>query len=115
MVAGWERPLCKTIGRSIALDRPSTTGLTTVIDGSFRQITRALERGDSGPVEFDLLLQLGRRQSGRGGTTSARSESLHFCISNGTPYWVYYRAFQIVLSGVTCSERALPAGVGMVP
>ena len=67
-VPGWERTLHKPFGRAIAHAKPSAPTLNTVIDGVFGQVSRALDRKDSGPAAFNLLLQGLIRQFNRGET-----------------------------------------------
>ena len=48
-VPGWERPLHKAFMRAIISDKPSTADMTTLIDEFFRQVSRDVEEGASGP------------------------------------------------------------------
>ena len=57
----------------------------------------AIDRGDSGPKAFDLILQVLSRTLDHGGAASAFTELHNFCVTNGTPYTDYYRAFRIVV------------------
>ena len=52
------------------------------------------------------------RQFDHGDPASALTELHNFGAPNGTPYAAYYRAFQLVVSGVTGNERALAPGLG---
>ena len=113
-IRGWERPLHKAFVRAIPLDKPSTPILTTVIDDIFGQVTRALDRKETGPAAFELLLQLLSRQFDHGDAASALRDLQSFGVPNGTPYSAYYRAFRMVVSGITGSERALAPGTGLV-
>ena len=110
----WERTLRRAVGRAINNDKPSAPALNTVIDDIFGQVSQAIKRGDSGPAAFDLLLQVLSRQFDNGDAASALSELHNFGAPNGTPYAAYYRAFRLVVSGVTGSERALAPGLGLV-
>ena len=62
------------------------------------------------PLTFFKVLS---RQFGHGDAASALSELQNFGVLNNTPYAAYYRAFRMVASGVTGSERALASGVGL--
>ena len=57
-VPGWELPLHKAFMRAITPDKPSTADMTTLIDEFFRQVSRDVEEGASGPEAFNLLLCL---------------------------------------------------------
>ena len=48
-VPGWELPLHKAFMRAITPDWPSTADMTTSIDEFFRQVSRDVEEGASGP------------------------------------------------------------------
>ena len=56
-VPGWELPLHNAFMRVITTDKPSTTDMTTLIDEFFRQVSRDVEEGASGPEAFTLLLR----------------------------------------------------------
>ena len=114
-IPGWERALHRAVGRAIKVDKPSAPALNTVIDDIFGQVSRAINRGDSGPAAVDLLLQVPSRQFDNGDAASALSELHNFGVPNGTPCAAYYRAFRLVVSGMTGSERALAPGLGLVP
>ena len=43
--------------RAITPDKPSTVDMTTLIDDFFRQVSRDVEEGASGPEAFNLLLR----------------------------------------------------------
>ena len=43
--------------RAITPDTPSTANTTTLIDDIFRQVSRDVEEGASGPEVFNLLLR----------------------------------------------------------
>ena len=45
------------IMRAITPDKPSTADMTTLIDEFFRQVSRDVEEGASGPEAFTLLLR----------------------------------------------------------
>ena len=48
-VPGWNLPLHKALMCAISPDKPSTTDMTTLIDEFFRQVSRDVEEGASGP------------------------------------------------------------------
>ena len=56
-VPGWELPLHKAFMCAITPDKPSTADMTTLIDECFRQVSRDVEEGASGPEAFNLLLR----------------------------------------------------------
>ena len=56
-VPGWELPLHKAFMHAITPDKPSTADMTTLIDEFFRQVSRDVEEGASGPEAFTLLLR----------------------------------------------------------
>ena len=56
-VPGWERPLHKAFMRAIIPDKPSTADMTTMVDELFRQVSRDVEEGSSGPEAFNRLLR----------------------------------------------------------
>ena len=49
-VPGWKRTLHRAVGRAVNNDKPSAPALNTVIDDIFGQVSRAINRGDSGPA-----------------------------------------------------------------
>ena len=104
----------QAVGRAINNYKPSAPALHTVVDDVFGQVVRAIERGDSGPAAFELLLPVLSRQFDNGDAVSALSE-LHICgVTNGTLSAAYYGAFLLVVSGVIRSERASAPGLGLV-
>ena len=56
-VPGWDLPLHKAFMRAITPDKRSTADMTTLIDQFFRQVSRDVEDGASGPEAFTLLLR----------------------------------------------------------
>ena len=54
----------------------------TVFDDIFGQVSRAIKRGDSGPVAFDLLLQVLSRQFDNGDAASALGVLHNFGMPN---------------------------------
>ena len=54
-IPGWDLPLHKAFMREITPDKPSTADMTTLIDECFRQVSRDVEEGASGPEAFCLL------------------------------------------------------------
>lgn len=107
-------PLCKSFGRAIALDEPSTPRLSTIIGSIFSRVMRAVERGDSGPAIFNLLPQFLNRQFDHRDAASALSALQDYRVPSGTPYSACYRAFRIVDLEVTGSKLALALGMGLV-
>ena len=55
-VPGWDLLLHKAFMRAITPE-PSTADMTTLIDDSFRQVSRDIEEGASGPEAFNLQLR----------------------------------------------------------
>ena len=56
-VPGWYLPLLEAFMLAITPDKPSTADMTTLIDECFRQVSRHVEEGASGPEAFNLLLR----------------------------------------------------------
>ena len=56
-VPGWNIRLHKAFMRTITPDKPSTANMTMLIDNFFRQVSRDVEEGASGPEAFTLLLR----------------------------------------------------------
>ena len=113
-VPGWELPLRKALMRAITPDKPSTADMTTLIDESFRQVSRDVEEGASGPDAFNLMLRrlithFDRVDTGEG---YSRLDSLGLC--TGTPFCDFSREFRVLVSAVTGSERTLAPGVDVV-
>ena len=107
-------PLHKAFMRAITPDKPSTADMTTLIDESFRQVSRDVEEGASGPDAFNLMLRrlithFDRVDTGEG---YSRLDSLGLC--TGTPFCDFSREFRVLVSAVTGSERTLAPGVDVV-
>ena len=113
-IRGWKRTLHRAFVRAIDNDEPSAPTLNTAIGDIFGQVSRAIGRGNFGPAAFDLLLQVLSRKCDNGDAGSALSELHSFGVPNGSPCAAYYRAFRMVVSGVTGSERALAPGVALL-
>ena len=78
---------------SSAPDKPSTADMTTLIDEFFRQVSRDVEEGASGPEAFNLLLRrlmthFDRVDTGEGHT---RLHILGVC--TGTPFAILAESF----------------------
>ena len=111
---GGDFPLHKAFTRAITPDKPSTAKMTTLIDDLFRQVSRDVEEGASGPEAFNLLLRrlmthFDSVDTGEGYTM------LHiFGVCTGTPLCDFSREFRVLVSAVTGSERTLAPGVDVV-
>ena len=104
----------QAVGRAINNYKPSAPALHTVVDDVFGQVLRAIERGDSGPAGFELLLPVLSRQFDNGDAASALSELHNFGVPNGTLSAAYYGTIRLVVSGVMGSERALAPRLRLV-
>ena len=92
-VPGWDLPLHKAFMRAITPDKTSTADMTTLIDEFFRQVSRDVEEGASGPEAFTILLRrlmthFDRVDTGGGYT---RLHSLGVC--TGTPFAILAGSF----------------------
>ena len=88
--------------------------MTTLIDELFREVSRDLEEGASGPEAFNLLLRqlmthVDHVDAGEGYT---RPHSFDVC--TWTPLRDFNREVRVLLSAVTESERTLAPGVDVV-
>ena len=54
-VTGWDFPLHRAFTRATTPDKPSNADMTTLSDECFRQVSRDVEEGASGPEAFNLL------------------------------------------------------------
>ena len=55
---GWKYPLQKSFACAITPDKPTTSTLSIMMDGFFKQVSRVLAGGATGPEALTLLLML---------------------------------------------------------
>ena len=113
-VRGWDRPLEKALVSAIAPGKPSTIDFTVSINEYFEQVRRELDQGSSGPSAFRLLLRLLADQFDSGDNQESFLRLQSFGVSDGTPFSTYLRAFRLLVSSVSGTERALAPSVSMV-
>ena len=81
--------------------------MTTLIDDFFKQVSRAIDGGTSGPETFTLLLRLLETHFDRvdtgGGYTKLHASGVH----NDTPFSDLSWEFRVLISAVMGSERIL--------
>ena len=113
-VTGRDLPLDEEFMRAITPDKPSTAGMTTLIDEFYGQVSRDVKERASGSAAFSLLLRrlmthLDRIDTGEGYTR------LHtFGVCTGTPFCDFSGEFRVLVSAVTGSERTLTPRVDVV-
>ena len=88
-VPGWELPLHKAFMRAITPDKLSTADMTTLIDEFFRQVSRDVEDGASGPEAFTLLLRPLMTHFDRVDTGEGYTRLHNFGVCTGTPCLLY--------------------------
>ncbi|CAB1100852.1 unnamed protein product [Ectocarpus sp. CCAP 1310/34] len=81
---------------------------------SRQQVKRRLDDGATGPEAFTLLLRLLSEQFDVGDRQESFLRLQEFGVSNGTLFADYLRAFRLLVSSVTGSERVLAPSVSMV-
>ena len=113
-VRGWERPLEKRLLDAVSAGKSATSDLSLTIADFFLQVGRALDQGSSGPDAFKLLLRRLAEQFDQGDSQESFLRLQNFGVSDGTPFSDYLRAFRLLVSSVTGSERVLAPSVGMV-
>ena len=113
-VPGWDLPLHKAFMRAITPDKPSTTDMTTSIDECFRQVSRDVEEGASGPDAFTLLLRRLMTHFNRVDTGEGYTWLHSFGVCTGTPFCDFSREFRVLVWAVTGSERTPAPGVDVV-
>ena len=113
-VPGWNLPLHKAFMRAISPDKPSTADMTTLIDEFFRQVSRDVEEGASGPEAFTLLLRRLMTRFDRIDTGEGYTRLHNFGVCTGTPFCDFSRKLRVLGSAVTGSERTLAPGVDVV-
>ena len=84
-VPGWDLPLHKAFMRAITPNKPSTADMTTLIDECFRQVSRDVEEGASGPEAFTLVLRRLMTHFDRVDTGEGYTRLHNFGVCNGTP------------------------------
>ena len=88
--------------------------MTTLIDECFRQVSRNVKGGASGPDAFNLLLRRLMRHFDRVDTGEGYTRPHHFGVCTGTSFCYFIREFRALVSAVTGSERTLAPGVDVV-
>ena len=107
---GWDLPLHKAFMRAITLDRPSTADMTTLIDELFRQVSRDVKEGVSGPEAFNLPLRRLMPQFDRVNKEDSYPRLHNFRVCKGTPFCDIGRAFRVLVSAVTGGEGTVALG-----
>ena len=102
---GWIHPLHLAFNRAITPDRPMTARMTTLSDGFFGQVSRALDGGASRPGAITLLLRLLVTHFDRVGTGEGYTKLHSFGACNGTLFSDFSREFRMLVSAVTGNER----------
>ena len=100
-VPGWELPLLKAFMRAITPDKPSTADMTTLIDEFFRQVSRDVEEGGSGPEDLNPLLRRLMTHFDRVDTGEGYTRLHSFGVCTGTPFCDFSREFRVLVSAVT--------------
>ena len=100
--------------RAITPDKPSTADMTTLIDEFFRQVSRDVEEGASGPEAFTLLLRRLMTHFDRVDTREGYTRLHSFGVCTGTTFCDFSREVRVLVSAVTGSERTLAPGVDAV-
>ena len=72
--------------RAITPDKPSTADMTTLIDELFRQVSRDVEEGASGPEAFNLLLRRLMTHFDRVDTVGGYTRLHSFGVCTVTPF-----------------------------
>ena len=88
--------------------------MTTLIDDFFRQVSRDVEEGASGPEAFNLLLRRLMTHFDRVDTAEGYTRLQSFDVCTGTPFCDFTREFRVLVSTVTWSERTLDPEVDVV-
>ncbi|CAB1099065.1 unnamed protein product [Ectocarpus sp. CCAP 1310/34] len=81
---------------------------------SRQQVKRSLDGGAPGPDAFQLLLRHLAEQFDVGDRQESVLRLQQFGVADGTPFADYLRAFRLLVSSVTDSERTLAPSVSMV-
>ena len=113
-VPGWDHPLHMAFTCVLTPDEPATVRITTLTDDLFRQVSRAMAGGVSGPEAFTLLSRLLMTHFDRVDTGEGYTKLHTFGVCNGTPSCDSSREFRILVSTVTGSERVLSPGTDVV-
>ena len=87
--------------------------MTTLIDEFFRQVSRDVEEGASGPEDFTLLLRRLMTHFDRVDTGEGYTRLHNFSVCRGTPFCYFSMEFRVLVSAVT-GERTLAPGVDVV-
>ena len=72
--------------RAITPDKPSTADMTTLIDECFRQVSRDVDEGASGPEAFSLLLRRLMTRFDRVDMRESYTRLHSFGVCTGTPF-----------------------------
>ena len=75
--------------------------MTTLIDDFFRQVSRDVEEGASGPEAFNLLLRLLMTHFDRVDTGEGYTRLHTFGVCTGTPFRDFSREFRVLMMAVT--------------
>ena len=113
-VPGCDLALHEAFTREITPDKPSTTDMTTLIDECFRQVSRDVEEGASGPEAFNLLLCRVMTHLDRVDMADGYTRLHSFGVCTGTLFCDFTREVPVLVSAVTGSECTLAPGVDVV-
>ena len=113
-VPGWDLPLHKAFIRAITPDKPSTADMTTLFDVFFRQMSRDVEEGASGPEALYLLMRRLMTHFDRVDRGEGYARLQMFGVCTGMPLCDFSREVRVLVSAVTRSERTLAPGVKVV-
>ena len=113
-VPGWDLPLQKAFMRAITPDKPTTADTTTLIDGVFGQVLRAIEGRAPGREPFTFLLRLLTTPFDRVNMGKGYTKLHNFGLSTGTPFCDLSRVVRVLVSAGTGNERVLAPGVDVV-
>ena len=91
--------------RAITPDKPSTADMTILIDKFFRQVSRDVEEGASGPEAFTLLLRRLITHFDRVDTGEGYTRLHSFGVCTGTPSCDFSREVRVLVTAVPGSER----------
>ena len=89
----WRRRQDGRKAREITPDKPSTADMTTLIDDFFRQVSRDVEDGASGPEALTLLLRRLMTRFDRVDTGEGYTRLHNFGVCTGTPFCDFSGSF----------------------
>ena len=93
-------------------DRPTNARLTTLIDNCFVKVSRAMNRGASGPEASTLLVRLLVTHFDRVYTGEGCTKSHTFGVCNDTAFSDFSREFRVLGSAVTDRVSVFVSGDG---